>query len=220
MSDLLKTNKIRVLLIDDHPITLAGIKTYLSGKDNIEIIGEAYNGQDGVKLALALLPDIILMDISMPILDGIQATKILKREAPQLKVLFLTMHDNKEYFAEFLNSGARGYVLKDASPAELILAIEHVYKGGAYFDPIHSQGILEDYEKQQKHSHSKLTNRESTILVLIAKGYSNKQIAEQLCSSHRTIEKHRNKIMEKLNLHTAVDLTRYAISQRLVDSVE
>jgi DNA-binding NarL/FixJ family response regulator len=220
MSEPLKEHKIRIILVDDHPITLAGIKTYLSGKDNIEVIGEAYNGKDGVALAQALLPDLVLMDISMPILDGIQATRILRKEAPDVKVLFLTMHDNKEYFDEFLNSGARGYVLKDASPGELIFAIESVYQGKAYFDPVHTQSLLEDHLKRQADSDSKLTDRELAILVLVAKGYTNKQIAEKLCSSHRTIEKHRNKIMEKLNLHTAVELTRYAYAQKLIDSVE
>jgi two-component system, NarL family, nitrate/nitrite response regulator NarL len=220
MSESLKPNKIRVLLVDDHPMTLAGIKTYLSEKKGIEIIGEAYNGKEAVELAKALSPDVVLMDISMPILDGIQAARILKKESPQAKVLFLTMHDNKEYFEEFLNSGGRGYILKNASPEELIFAIESVHDGKAYFNPTHSQILLEDYEKKHDRSPKKLTNRESTILILIAKGHTNKQIAEKLCSSHRTIEKHRNKIMEKLDLHTAVDLTRYAISQRLIESTE
>ena len=218
MSDLPVNEKIKVLLIDDHPITLRGIKDYLRCQVGIEIVGEAYNGTDGVQLAKALSPDIVLMDINLPMLDGIQAARTLKSQSPQVKVLFLSMHDSRYYLDAFLESGAKGFVLKSDPPEELMSAIEAVYHGKAYFSPTHSQMILEEYSSGKTAPPSKLTDHEAKIVILIAKGMNNKEIAEVLCSNSRTIEKHRNRIMDKLNLHSAVDLTRYAIAMKLVEA--
>ncbi|MFI5253089.1 MAG: response regulator [Bacteroidota bacterium] len=212
--------KIRVLLVDDHPMTLSGIRTFLSGSESIEVIGEAHNGNDGLEMTRSLLPDVVLMDISMPVLDGIQATKILKKETPQVKVLILTMHDSKGYFEDFINSGASGFVLKHASPEELLFAIQSVHQGKAYFDPTHSKLLLDEYAGKKDHPLTHLTEREVEIIILIAKGFSSKQIADKLFSNSRTIEKHRNNIMEKLDLHTSVDLTRYAIARKLIEAEE
>lgn len=212
--------KIRVLLVDDHPMTLRGVRDFLSRAKNIEIVGEAHDGEEGVRSAMSLSPDIVLMDIQMPKLDGIQATRMLRKEVPEIKVIILTLHDERESYEKFLKSGARGYVLKDTSPRELIFAIESVFQGNAYFSPPLSSVILAEYDDSTTHPKTELSDHERQIIILIAKGCTNKEIGQKLSCSYRTIEKHRNNLMQKLNLHSAVDLTRYAIEHHFLDDAD
>jgi two-component system nitrate/nitrite response regulator NarL len=213
-------NKIRIMLADDHPIVRNGIKDALSKQKNIEVVAEASNGAQVLRKAKELLPDIVLMDISMPGMGGLEATQRLRSAAPTVKVLVFTMHDNKEYVLEIIRSGASGYVLKDTSTLELVRAIETVYRGGTFFSSKVSKLLLDQYIKKVstgvETSPEELSKREAEILVLVAGGKSNKEIANQLKISIRTCEAHREKIMKKLNLHSVAELTQYAISKGLI----
>jgi two-component system nitrate/nitrite response regulator NarL len=213
-------NRIRIILADDHPIVRNGIKDALSKQKNIEVVAEASNGTQVLRKAKQLLPDIVLMDISMPGMGGLEATQRLRSTVPTVKVLVFTMHDNKEYVLEIIRSGASGYVLKDTSTLELVKAIETVHRGGTFFSSKVSKLLLDQYIKKVsagvETSTEELSKREEEILVLVAGGKSNKEIANQLKISIRTCEAHREKIMKKLNLHSVAELTQYAISKGLI----
>lgn len=213
-------NRIRIMLADDHPIVRNGIKDALSKQKNIEVVGEASNGTQVLRKAKELLPDIVLMDISMPGIGGLEATQRLRSTLPAVKVLVFTMHDNKEYVLEIIRSGASGYVLKDTSTMELVKAIETVHRGGTFFSSKVSKLLLDQYIKKVstggETSTEELSKREEEILVLVAGGKSNKEIANELKISIRTCEAHREKIMKKLNLHSVAELTQYAISKGLI----
>lgn len=214
-----RRKKIRVLLADDHPVVLAGVKNSLVTQKNIEVVGEATNGKEVLSQARSLLPDIVLMDINMPEMSGLEATKQLLKTMPDVKVLAFTMHDDKEYILEILRSGAQGYILKESSPAELVRAIETIHTGLAFFSPTVSRVLLEQYvsESQGSRKHpGGLSEREEEVLVLLADGCSNKEIAEKLFLSSRTVETHRKRIMEKLNLHSVAELTRFAVAKGLI----
>ncbi|HEY6951928.1 MAG TPA: response regulator transcription factor [Bacteroidota bacterium] len=213
--------RIRVILADDHPIVRTGIKNALLEQKNIEVVGEASNGAQVLKKAKELSPDLVLMDISMPEMGGLEAAQRLHSTLPKVKVLVFTMHDNKEYVLEIIRSGASGYVLKDTSTLELVRAIETVHRGGTYFSSKVSQFLLDQYVKKVATGGEKLqeqlTHREEEVLALVAKGKSNKEIAAELEMSTRTVETHREKIMKKLNMHTVAELTQHAISKGLVN---
>lgn len=212
--------KIRIILADDHPIVRTGIKNALADQKNIEVIGEASNGIQALKKAKELSPDIVLMDISMPGMGGLEAAQRLRTTLPKVKVLVFTMHDNKEYVLEIIRSGASGYVLKDTSTLELVRAIETVHRGGTFFSSKVSQFLLDQYVKKvasgDEKSETELTAREKEVLVLVARGKSNKEIAGELSMSTRTVETHREKIMKKLNVHSVAEMTQHAISRGLV----
>ena len=212
--------KIRIILADDHPIVRTGIKNALAEQKNIEIVGEASSGAQALKKAKELLPDIVLMDISMPGMGGLEAAQRLHNSLPKVRVLVFTMHDNKEYVLEIIRSGASGYVLKDTSTFELVRAIETVYNGGTFFSSKVSQFLLDQYVKKvaagDTRSDDALTKREEEVLVLVARGKSNKEIANDLNMSTRTVETHREKIMKKLNVHSVAEMTQHAISRGLV----
>ncbi len=212
---------IRVLIADDHPMVIAGIRTFLADHSHIEIVGEAIHGNDAIEKTRLLNPDIVLMDIGMPSVNGIEATRILMREFPSLNVIILTMHDEKEYIRQIVNCGAKGYILKNAPQQDILTAIEAVYKGRAFFSPEVSNTLLQMATSNQydrlPDKNAQLTLQEQEILILLAKEYSNKEIAEMLCVSSRTIEKHREHIMHKLGIHSLGGLIKYAIKQRLVD---
>ncbi len=214
------SNRIRIMLADDHPIVRNGIKDALSKQKNIEVVAEASNGSQVLRKAKELSPDIVLMDISMPGMGGLEATQRLRSTVPAVKVLVFTMHDNKEYVLEIIRSGASGYVLKDTSTLELVRAIETVYRGGTYFSSKVSKLLLDQYVKKvstgTETATEELSKREEEILALVASGKSNKEIATELKISIRTCEAHREKIMKKLNLHSVAELTQYAISKGLV----
>jgi two-component system nitrate/nitrite response regulator NarL len=214
--------KIKTLIVDDHLIVREGLKSLLESQEKIEIVGEASNGLEAIELAKEICPDIILMDISMPIMNGIEATKILHNSLPDLKVLVLTMHDNKEYAHQILESGAKGYVLKNSSSTELVIAMETVFNGGLFFSPGISDVILDEFsskeEKQVKNGRWKeeLTLREREILARIALGWSSRKIADSFSVSSQTIDTYRERIMNKLDLHTEAAITKYAIENGII----
>ncbi len=211
-----REKKIRLLLADDHPIVLDGIKSHLCAQPEFEIVGEASNGLDALQKARALLPDVVLMDITMPQMNGLEATTVLRKQAPLAKILILTMHNSKEYIAQMIRAGARGYLLKDGSPAELVRAIKAVHAGEVFFAPSVSRVIVDqlvDGGGRVAEPVQSLTDREREVLSLIAEGLLNKQIADKLGIGVRTIETHRERIMRKLDIHTVAGLTKYAIAQ-------
>lgn len=214
------TSRIKILLADDHPIVRTGIKNALADQKNIVVIGEVSNGFQALKKAKELAPDIVLMDISMPTMGGLEAAQRIRATLPKVKVLVFTMHDNKEYVLEIIRSGASGYVLKDTSTLELVKAIETVHSGGTFFSSKVSQFLLDQYVRKvaagDEKSDDALTKREQEVLVLVAKGKSNKEIASELNMSTRTVETHREKIMKKLNVHSVAEMTQHAISKGLV----
>jgi two-component system nitrate/nitrite response regulator NarL len=211
-----KPKKIKLLLVDDHPIVLDGIKSHLCAQPDFEVVGDAANGQEALRKAKLLLPDVILMDISMPHMNGLEAMTSLRRQVPNAKILVLTMHDNREYIAQVVRYGARGYLLKDSAPAELVGAIKAVHGGDVYFSPSVSKVLIEEMADGRKPSGPEpqpLTDREREVLSLIAEGLLNKQIADRLGIGVRTIETHRERIMRKLDIHTVAGLTKYAIAR-------
>ena len=211
-----KPKKIKLLLVDDHPIVLDGIKSHLCAQPEFEVVCDAPNGQEALRKAKLLLPDVVLMDISMPHMNGLEAMTSLRKLVPNAKILVLTMHDSREYIAQVVRSGARGYLLKDSAPAELVGAIKAVHGGEVYFSPSVSKVLIEEMADGRKPSgpeQQPLTDREREVLSLIAEGLLNKQIADRLGIGVRTIETHRERIMRKLDIHTVAGLTKYAIAR-------
>jgi two-component system, NarL family, nitrate/nitrite response regulator NarL len=216
----MKKAKITLLLVDDHPLVREGLRSYLIQEKAFEIVGEAVDGEEALRLAGALLPEIILLDINMPGMNGLETARLLKKMVPKSKILILTMHDTKEYVSRMVSTGVQGYVLKDSSPSELITAIEAVHRGESYFSPKVSQTVMNDYVKiarvKGKKGGVELSRRESEVLSLIAEGLGNKEIASRLFVSVRTIETHRERIIRKLDIHTVAGLTRYALTKGIV----
>ena len=214
-------NKIRVLLADDHTILRDGIRALLEDQADIEVIGEAQDGQATVKMTAKLQPDVVVMDIAMPLLNGLEATRQIQRDFPQVKVLILTMHENEEYIRQVLAAGALGYVLKDAAARDLLGAIRSVYQGEAVLSPAITRLVIEDYLRwgdiRPPDSSNGLTSREREVLQLIAEGYTNKEIAEILCISIKTVQSHRTNLMSKLDLHDRGELIKYAIQKKIID---
>ena len=213
--------KIRVLLADDHTILRDGIRALIDGQDDMVVIGEAEDGQATVRLVAKLQPDVVVMDIAMPLLNGLEATRQIQRDFPRVKVLILTMHENEEYIRQVLAAGALGYVLKDAAARDLLGAIRAVYEGEAVLSPAITRLVIEDYlrwgEIQPADNSDGLTSREREVLQLIAEGYTNKEIAEILNLSVKTIQSHRTNLMNKLDLHDRGELIKYAIQKKIID---
>ena len=213
-----KPSKIRLLLVDDHPIVLDGIKSHLCAQPELEVVGDAANGQEALRKAKLTLPDVIVMDISMPHMNGLEAIGHLRKQVPNAKILILSMHESKEYIAQVVRSGARGYMLKDSAPAELVAAIKAVHKGEVYFSPSVSKVLVQEMTDSSRRPsdappQQHLTDREREVHSLLAEGLLNKQIADRLGIGVRTIETHRERIMRKLEIHTVAGLTKYAISR-------
>ena len=214
--------KIRVLLADDHTILRAGLRMMLNAQPDIEVIGEASDGRKAIGEAQRLTPDVILMDITMPECNGIEATRQVKRLLPEVRVLVLTMHENEEYLFQMLRAGASGYMLKEAADTDLISAIRVVHSGRFYLSPSAQSMLVSDYLQrvhtgEERDSYSALTEREREILKLVAEGYTNNQIAERLFISPKTVDTHRTHIMDKLNLHSRAELVKYAIRRGLLE---
>jgi DNA-binding NarL/FixJ family response regulator len=214
-------HKVRILLADDHTILRDGIRALLEDEPDMLVIGEAEDGRTAVKMACQLKPDLVLMDIAMPLLNGLEATRQIKRECPQVNVLILTMHENEEYIRQVLASGAMGYILKDAAARELLEAIHAVQRGEAVLSPAITRLVIENYlrwgDLQKEDNPHGLTPREREVLQLIAEGYSTRQIAEILSISVKTVQAHRTNLMSKLDLHDRADLIKYAIQRKIID---
>ena len=215
---------IKVLLADDHTIVRKGLCSLLEGEADIEVIGEAENGREAIKLAEKLHPDIVVMDISMPGLNGLEATRQLKKHLPEIKILILTMHANEEYVFQTLQAGAEGYLVKKAAPSELVLAIREVHQDNFFLSPTISRTVIDEYIRRankiigEGDALIKLTARETEVLQLIAEGRKNREIAELLFISIKTVETHRAHIMDKLDIHSTAELTQYAISKGIISS--
>jgi DNA-binding NarL/FixJ family response regulator len=214
-------NKIRVLLAEDHTIVRKGLRSLLDGEAGIEVIGEAEDGREAVEKVGQLLPDVVLMDITMPSLNGLEATRQIKKRFPEVKVVILTMHANEEYIFQILRAGASGYLVKQAAPTELLSAIQAAYRGESFLSPSISRKVIAEYIQQaeataEKDSYDQLTDREREVLQLIAEGHPNREIADLLHISVKTVETHRANLMDKLDIHSTAELTRYAIRKGVI----
>lgn len=210
-----RQRKIRILLVDDHPVVREGLREILSSFHAITVAGEASSGQEAIVRSRELRPDVVVMDIAMPGMTGIEAAKILRRDLPECKVLALSMYDNRGYVREALRAGASGYVIKDTPPQELVRAIECAAEGRPSLSP-QALGVLVESPFNRR-GEPKITRREAQVLGFIAKGLSNKEIGVQLGLSVRTVESHRENLIRKTGRSTVADLTRYAITQGYVD---
>ncbi len=213
--------QIRVLLAEDHTIVRKGIRLILDGEPLIAVIGEAENGRQAVEMTGQLQPDIVVMDHTMPLLNGLEATRQIRAHQPAVKVLILTMHTNEEYIFEFLQAGAAGYLVKQSAPTDLVAAIVAISQGQSYLSPAISKTVIEEYIRQREvigkgNPPDKLTEREREVLQLIAEGHNNRAIATQLVISMKTVGVHRLNIMQKLDLHTSTELTKYAIRKGMI----
>ena len=215
-------NKLSIVLADDHTILREGLRALLAADSIFQSVGEARDGREAVRCVEKLGPDLILMDLSMPRMSGMDAIREIKRRYPNTKIIALTVHKTEEYLLTTLQAGADGFVLKDATHDELMLAIKNVMSGKSYLCPGVSEKVIEGYLKGKESSRAlgsweSLSQREREVLKLIAEGYKNKEIAEDLCISLKTVEKHRANLMKKLDLHNAAALTVYAVGKGLVN---
>ena len=208
---------IRILLADDHALVRHGFRMILAAEPDMEIAGEAGNGREAVELAQKLKPDVVVMDVTMPELNGIEATRRLIELSPRTRVLALSMHKDAVYVREILRAGARGYLLKDSADSDLLAAVRAVAKGEGYLSPGVSDAVLSDYRRHVTDPLDLLTSREREVLQLIAEGKTNKEIATSLGLSVYTVEAHRGRLMEKLNLHSTGELVRFAVRSGLID---
>jgi DNA-binding NarL/FixJ family response regulator len=217
-------NRISVLLAEDHAIVRKGLRSLLAAEVDIEVIGEAEDGREAIEKASKLRPNIVVMDITMPGLNGLEATRQIKHRLPEVQVVVLTMHTAEEYIFQILRAGASGYVVKRAAPSELISAVRAAYRGESFLSPSVSRTVIEEYVRKaealaEEDSYEELTPREREVLQLIAEGHSNRGIAELLCLSVKTVQSHRANLMRKLDIYTTAELTQYAI-RRGVTSLE
>jgi two-component system, NarL family, response regulator NreC len=208
---------IKILLADDHTIVRQGLKLILAAHADMQVLGEAANGREAVELAAKLHPDIVLMDVAMPELNGIEATRQMVAANARIRILVLSMHKESVYVREILRAGARGYILKDAIDTELLTAIRSVARGDGYISPAVSGALLNDFRSNAASPIDLLSPREREVLQFIAEGKTNKEIATRLNLSVYTVDSHRGKVMEKLNLHSTGELVRFALKQGLVD---
>ncbi len=208
--------RIRILIADDHTLVREGLRALLEGQGDFEVIAEASNGREAVDRAIQMQPDVVLMDIGMPELDGLAATRHIVRTNPAIRILVLTVHETEDYFFRVLEVGAHGFLVKDAASTELVAAVRAVHHGGVYLHPPMAKRLVEEYLQrigsgEERAAHAMLTPRERQILALIGAGHTNKEIAEQLSLSINTVQAHRSHIIDKLNLHSRADLMRYAV---------
>jgi two-component system response regulator NreC len=225
---------IRLILVDDHDVVRTGVKTFLEKQPGLQVVGEAGSGEQAIAIANELNPDVIVMDITMPGMDGLEATRHIKSLCPECRVLALTVHEDKQYFFEMLAAGASGYITKQAAADELVAAIRVVAQGHVYLQPALARWLLEDYirlsgsstyESREQAAGSKkkagqpvLSRRELQVLELVAQGNTNQHISEILGISPKTVARHRERIMARLNLHSAAELVKYAIRSGIVQA--
>ncbi len=223
---------IKLLLVDDHDVVRTGLKSFLESRGGFSVVAEARNGLEALERAREAKPEIILMDITMPEMDGLEATRRLKEICPDSKVLALTVHDDKQYFMEMLAAGAAGYLTKQAAAEELVAALHSVAQGNVYLQPALARWLLEDYQRLAGQNTALpsaaaarqtsaggldvLSRRERQVLELVAQGHNNVDIGQRLGLSHKTIARHRERIMKKLNLHSRTELVKFAIRTQLI----
>jgi len=213
--------KLRILLADDHIVMRTGLRALLERQPNLEVVGESENGRETVALAASLRPDVVVMDVGMPVLNGIEATQTIVTQCPATAVVILSMHADESYVMRALKAGARGYLLKDSAAADLIGAIQAISQGKSFFSPKVSRILAEDYVRVLKQkgavdSYDLLTSREREILQLLAEGKTNKEVATALNISPYTVETHRSHILQKLNLHNSAELVLYAVRKGII----
>lgn len=211
----------RVLLADDHAVVRKGLRFILEQEPDLQVAGEAADGREAVRLARELAPDVVVMDIAMPQLNGIDATSQIVKQNPRTNVLILSMHNDETYLLRALEAGARGFLLKDTAEEDLVRAVRVAAQGKPFFSPAIAQALLEDYmrnlqQRNQQDSYSLLTDREKEVLQLLAEGRSNKEVAQLLNLSVYTVETHRTRIMQKLNLHNTAELVLYAVRKKII----
>jgi DNA-binding NarL/FixJ family response regulator len=210
-------DKIKVLVVDDHAIMRDGIRALLGLHDDIEIVGEASEGKEAIEKTQELAPDVVVMDIAMPGMDGLEATRRIRKKNPKAKVLVLTQHDNREYILTAIKAGTAGFVPKRALGSELVSAIRAVHRGDTFLYPSVAGALIEDYlRKAEEEPYDRLTAREREILKLIAEGHTSREIANMLFVSLKTVLGHRTKIMEKLGIHNRTELIKYALRKGLI----
>ncbi len=212
---------IRVVIVDDHSVVRTGMRMLLESDPELEIVGEGENGQQGLQLARDLKPDVMVMDVTMPEMDGVEATRRIKQEMPQVAVLAVTIHEGADYFFRMLQAGASGYVPKRAAADDVLQAIHVVAKGDVFLEPRIAKELVSDYvirvrQGVAQESYDGLTEREREVLALIAEDETNQAIANRLSISVKTVERHRENIMQKLNLHTRTELVKYAIRKGII----
>jgi DNA-binding NarL/FixJ family response regulator len=211
----------RILLADDHGVVRKGLKSLLESEGDLLVVGEASDGRQAVDLAAELEPDLVVMDIAMPRLNGLDATSQIVKRRPQTAVIILSMHSDDEYLVRALTAGAKGYLLKDSADADLVLAVRTVLAGRPFFSPAIAQTLLEDYLRQLQQrglsdSYELLTDREKEVLHLLAEGKTNKDIAALLDLSTYTVETHRTRLMQKLDLHNTAEIVLYAVRKKII----
>jgi two-component system response regulator NreC len=213
-------SKIRLLLVDDHQIVRAGLRMLFQAEADMEIVGEVSSGDEAIQAVHDLKPDVVLMDVVMPGMSGMEATRRIKETSPEVAVLALTMHEDEQYFFEMLNAGASGYVPKRAAPDDLVSAIRVASQGNVFLYPTMAKLLVKDFLQRSEAGTAppseELTAREREVLTCIAEGMTNREIAETLVISAKTVDRHRENIMRKLNLHNRVELVKYAIEQGLI----
>jgi DNA-binding NarL/FixJ family response regulator len=220
-------DEIRLMLVDDHDVVRTGLKSYLESQPGLKVVGEADSGEAALLLAPNVCPDVVVMDITMPKMDGLEATRRLVEICPQMKILALTVHEDKQYLFEMLAAGASGYVTKQAAAEELVEAIRKVADGGVYLQPALARWLLEDYRRllmNEMHVEAGsgekllevLSDRERQVLELIAQGLTGPQIGVKLGISHRTVARHRERIMAKLQVHSSTELVKFAIRTGMI----
>ncbi|HEY82662.1 MAG TPA: response regulator transcription factor [Dehalococcoidia bacterium] len=213
-------SKIKVLVVDDHAMFREGIRSLLDSYEDVEIVGEAAEGREAIEKMRQLGPHVVLMDIAMPVMGGLEATRRIRRENPNARVLVLTQYEDSEYILPMLRAGAWGYISKTATASELVSAIRTLHKGESFLYPSAATALIEEYLTRvggEKNEYERLTDREREILQLVAEGHTNRDIAERLSISVKTVLRYRTNIMEKLGFHNRTDLIKYAISKGLIE---
>ena len=213
--------KIRVLVVDDHTIVRDGICALLGLAGDMEVVGEAANGREALDMVTKFMPDVVLMDIAMPIMGGLEATRRICKEFPRVKVLALTQYDDREYVFPAIEAGARGFVSKRAASSELVSGIRSVHRGDSFLSPSVARLLVEDYQQgasiRKSHDpYEQLTDREREILKLLAEGYTTQKIADMLVISPKTVDAHKTNLMAKLDIHNRIDLVKYALRKGIV----